>query len=304
MGTPGFAVPTLEALVAAGHTVPAVYTQPDRPKGRGQSLAMPPVKESALRLGLTVQQPEKIRETGVYEELAAIGADAMVVVGYGQIIPQRIIDLPRLGIINVHASLLPRYRGAAPIQWAVANGESVTGVTTMRIDAGLDTGDILLMEQTGIGPDETSVELSTRLARLGADLCVRTLAGLAAGTVTPQPQRHAEATLARILEKSDGVIDWKLPAAAIHNRVRGFQPWPGGVTILRGQPLGISRTRLVEDALPHEPGTVSVHGKRLLVSCGNGTTLELIDVQPAGKKRISAADFLNGARLQAGERLG
>lgn len=303
LGTPEFAVPTLEALVAAGHQVTAVYTQPDRPKGRGQALAMPPVKECALRLGLPVKQPEKVREAGVYEDLGAERADAMVVVGYGQIIPQRIIDLPRWGIINVHASLLPKYRGAAPIQWAVANGERVTGVTTMQIDAGLDTGDILLMDETAIGPDETSVELGARLAQMGAALCVRTLAGLADGTVQRRPQSHTEATLARILEKPDGVVDWTLPASTIHNRVRGFQPWPGGTALFRGQPLGIVRTRPA-DGLNGAAGLIAAQAKRLFVACGAGTALELLEVQPAGKKRISAADFLNGARLQEGERLG
>jgi len=302
MGTPEFAVPTLEALVEAGHEVAAVYTQPDRPKGRGQALAMPPVKECALRLGLPVHQPEKIRQAGVFEELKACGAGAMVVVGYGQIIPQTIIDLPRYGILNVHASLLPAYRGAAPIQWALANGESVTGVTTMRIDAGLDTGDILLKAETPIDPEETAVELGARLATLGARLCVDTLAGLERGTVTPVKQDHARATIARILEKRDGVIDWTQPARVIHQRLRGFQPWPGGTTIFRGQALTIAKATPAGETKA-EPGVLYSHHRRLFAACGAGTALELIEVQPAGKKRISAADFLNGARLQEGERL-
>lgn len=300
MGTPEFAVPTLDALHTAGHTITAVYTQPDRPKGRGQSLAMPPVKEAALRLGLTVRQPERIKN--VYDELQAEHADAMVVVGYGQIIPQRIIDLPRYGIINVHASLLPKYRGAAPIQWAIASGETTTGVTTMQIDAGLDTGDILLMDSTAIAPDENAVELGARLAQMGARLCVRTLAGIE--SIEPRKQNHADATIARILEKADGIIDWTQPAATIHNRIRGFQPWPGGATTFRRQPLVIAKTRTTEFTNAAAPGTLLVKDKKLHAVCGHGTTIELLDLQPAGKKRISAADFLNGARLQEGERLG
>ena len=299
MGTPEFAVPTLQALHGAGHETVAVYTQPDRPKGRGQALAASPVKQAALALGLTVLQPEKIRDA--YFELAAAGAEAMVVVGYGQIIPQRIIDLPRHGIINVHASLLPKYRGAAPIQWAMANGERVTGVTTMQIDAGLDTGDILLMDETEIGVDETAVELGIRLSRQGALLAVRTLAEI--GAIRPRSQDHAEATIARILEKPDGVIDWSLSAVAIHNRVRGFQPWPGGVARFRDQPLTLHRTRLAESGTSEATGALSVTNKRLYVACGQRTAIEILELQPAGKKRISASDFVNGARLQVGERL-
>jgi methionyl-tRNA formyltransferase len=212
LGTPSFAVPTLEAVVAAGHRVLAVYTQPDRPKGRGGQVATSPVKETALRLSLPVYQPERVRRPEIVEQLRAMHAEVMVIVGYGQIIPQSIIDIPPVGIIIVQASLLPKYRGAAPIQWAIANGESRTGVTTMRIDAGLDTGDMLLKWETGIGPAENAVELSRRLARAGADLLVETLAGLTAGTIVPQKQDHSQASLAPILKKEDGSIDWKWPA--------------------------------------------------------------------------------------------
>src|SRR5579884_3789132 len=231
MGTPSFAVPTLERVVQAGHEVLAVYTQPDRPKGRGGKPAASPVKQAAIGLGLEVRQPERIRRPEVVAELAAMNTDAMVVVGYGQIIPQAIIDLPRQGIINVHASLLPKYRGAAPIQWAVANGESVTGVTTMRIDAGLDTGDMLLRWETPIGADEDALQLSARLAEAGAGLLDDTLDT----DPVPQPQNSAEATYAPILKKEDGLIDWLLPARATFNRCRGFLPWPGTWTHLRGQ---------------------------------------------------------------------
>jgi methionyl-tRNA formyltransferase len=220
MGTPAFAVPTLEQTVAAGHQVVAVFTQPDRPKGRGQKDSMPPVKQAALRLALPVYQPERVRRPEVVEQLRELAPDAMVVVGYGQIIPKAILDIPPHGIINVHASLLPKYRGAAPIQWAIARGETRTGVTTMRINEGLDTGDMLLKWETEIGPDENAVELGARLAEAGADLLVRTLAELAA--IQPQPQDDAQATYAPILKKEDGKIDWRLPAREILNRIRGF----------------------------------------------------------------------------------
>ncbi len=220
MGTPAFAVPTLERIVEAGHEVVAVFTQPDRPKGRGQKDAMPPVKEAALRLGLPVYQPERVRRPEVVEQLRTLAPEAMVVVGYGQIIPQAILDIPPKGIINVHASLLPKYRGAAPIQWAIARGETRTGVTTMKIDAGLDTGDMLLKWETEIGPEETAVELGERLAAAGADLLARTLAEL--GSVVPQKQDEAQATYAPILKKEDGEIDWAMSAqrdSEPHSRV-------------------------------------------------------------------------------------
>ncbi|MDP9115116.1 MAG: methionyl-tRNA formyltransferase, partial [Acidobacteriota bacterium] len=237
MGTPSFAVPTLEHAIAAGHEVVAVFTQPDRPKGRGQKDALPPVKEAALRLGLPVHQPERVRRPEVVEQLRAVAPEAMVVVGYGQIIPKAILDIPPQGIINVHASLLPKYRGAAPIQWAIARGETRTGVTTMRINEGLDTGDMLLRWETAIGPEENAVELGRRLAIAGAELLVRTLAGLA--TIKPEPQDDSAATYAPILKKEDGKIDWQLSAREILNRIRGFEPWPGGYGFLRGQRLQI-----------------------------------------------------------------
>lgn len=303
LGTPDFAVPTLEALHQAGHQIAAVYTQPDRPKGRGQEIAAPPVKEAAFRLHLPVHQPEKIRTC--VDELAALAADIMVVVGYGQIIPQNIIDLPRFGIVNVHASLLPHYRGAAPIQWAIANGETRTGVTTMQIDAGLDTGAMLLKAETAIDPSETAPELSARLAPLGAELCVETLRQLEAGTLAATPQDPEHATLAPILTKNDGRIDWTWPAAKIHNRVRGLQPWPGCFSRFRGQPINIWRTALgVADAPTGlEPGELFAHRRRLFVGAGGNATLELLEVQPPGKKRMHPNDFANGVRLEPNELL-
>jgi methionyl-tRNA formyltransferase len=245
LGTPAFAVPTLEKILEAGHTVLTVISQPDRPKGRSQALAASPVKEAALRHGLPVFQPERIKRPEVVAQLAEAAAEAMVVVGYGQIISQSIIDLPRYGILNVHASLLPKYRGAAPIQWAIANGETITGVTTMRIDAGLDTGDMLLRAETTIGPDENAIELGDRLAVMGADLLVETLARIEC--IVPQKQDVSQATYAPILKKEDGWIDWRLPALAIHNRVRGLLPWPGAYTRFRGQTLHIWKSK-VKDA--------------------------------------------------------
>lgn len=304
LGTPGFAVPTLERLAADGHEVVAVFTQPDRPKGRDQTPAPPPVKEAALRMGIPVFQPERIRRPEVVEQLAAMKAEVMVVVGYGQIIPQSIIDLPPHGIINVHASLLPRYRGAAPIQWAIANGESVTGVTTMRIDAGLDTGDILLMRETSIGADETAPELASRLALIGADLLSETLRGLEAGAITPRPQDHSLATYAPILKKEDGVIDWNRPANEIFNRCRGFLPWPGIYTYFRGQLLHIWKARPAEETAVGAPGTLHPSKRRLLAACGGETALELVELQIEGRKRMSAADFLNGYRVAENETLG
>ncbi|HTS28296.1 MAG TPA: methionyl-tRNA formyltransferase [Bryobacteraceae bacterium] len=344
LGTPAFAVPTLERVVEAGHQVLAVVSQPDRPRGRGQQAAAPPVKEAALRLGLPVFQPERVRRPEAVEYLRGLAADAMVVVGYGQIIPQSVIDLAPLGIINVHGSLLPKYRGAGPIQWAILNGETRTGVTTMRIDAGLDTGDMLLKAETEIGPDETAVELGRRLSLMGADVLVETLAGLAAGSIVPEKQDSAQATYAPLLKKEDGRIDWSQPAAAIHNRVRGLQPWPGAHTTFRGQQLQIWKSRGLKSRgwglgppapdqesapgpgsrffAPHSTSPVahqqnpnpqpptpnplpgSVIKVRPLVIACGEGALELLEVQLEGRKRISGDAFANGQRVAENERLG
>ena len=302
LGTPRFAVPTLERIVAAGYEVPLVVTQPDRPKGRGNALAPPAVKETALRLGLEVFQPERIRRPEAQARLAGLKPDAMVVVGYGQIIPQSVIDIPPHGIINVHASLLPKYRGAAPIQWAIVNGETRTGVTTMGIDAGLDTGDMLLKAETEIGPEESAVELSVRLAGMGADLLIETLRGLAGGTIAPQKQDAGQATYAPILKKEDGRIDWRRTAAEIHHRVRGLLPWPGAYTNFRGQVLHVWRSRVAPgDAAP--PGRL-ISGRKLIVACGAGTALELLEVQLEGRKKMSGEAFANGQRLTENDVVG
>jgi methionyl-tRNA formyltransferase len=302
LGTPEFAVPSLRAL-AARHEVAAVYTQPDRPKGRGNQLAEPPVKTAAKELGLAVLQPERIRRAENLEPLGAWAAEMMVVVGYGQIIPQNIIDLARYGILNVHASLLPKYRGAAPIQWAIANGETETGVTIMQIDAGLDTGDMLLKQRLAIGESETAAELSVRLAPLGAELLLEAIAQIVAGTVRREQQRDEEATLAPILKKEDGLVEWRCTAGEIYNRWRGFNPWPGAYTSFRGQQMSIGSARLAERRA-EGPGRVWDEKRRLFAGCGEGTALELLEVQLAGKKRMSAEAFLNGYPLAENEMLG
>jgi len=302
LGTPEFAVPSLRAL-AARHEVAAVYTQPDRPKGRGNRLAEPPVKIAAKELGLSVLQPERIRRAENLEPLRAWAAEMMVVVGYGQIIPQNIIDLARYGILNVHASLLPKYRGAAPVQWAIANGETETGVTIMQIDAGLDTGDMLLKERLAIGESETAAELSVRLAPLGAELLLEAIGRIEAGTAKREKQRAEGATLAPILKKEDGLVDWRCTAGEIYNRWRGFNPWPGAYTVFRRQQMSIIRARLAERRV-EEPGRVWAENRRTFASCGGGTALELLEVQLAGKKRMSAEAFLNGYPLAENEMLG
>ncbi|HEY1337588.1 MAG TPA: methionyl-tRNA formyltransferase, partial [Bryobacteraceae bacterium] len=261
-----------------------------------------PVKEAALRLDLPVFQPERIRRPEAVEGVAAAQPEIMVVVGYGQIIPQQVIDLAPRGIINVHASLLPKYRGAGPIQWAILNGETRTGVTTMQIDAGLDTGGMLLKREAEIGPDETAVELGNRLAAMGADLLVETLAGLAAGKIVPEKQDPAQASYAPLLKKEDGLIDWRRSAREIHNQVRGLQPWPGAYTTFRGQTLQIWKSRLASVGGSGSPGKVLAL-RPPAVACGEGA-LELVEVQLAGRKRISGSDFANGLRLTDNDLLG
>jgi len=307
LGTPEFAVNTLEALISAGHEVMEVVTQPDRPQGRRQELIPSPVKAAALRHGIPVWQPERVRRAESVEHLRLLAPDVMVVVGYGQIIPQSVIDIAPLGIINVHASLLPELRGAAPIQWSVARGFLRTGVTTMQIDAGLDTGGVLLERDTEIGPDETAPELSRRLAVMGAELLLETLAGLAAGTLAATPQNGARATLAPILKKEDGRVDWNLSAQAIHNLIRGLQPWPGAWTSFRGQSLHLWRSRLA----PHRsvsgrhlaPGALLCEGGVFAIG-GDDAALELLEVQLEGRKRMTADVFANGHRLTQNDLLG
>ena len=302
-GTPNFAVPALEKLVDAGFRVHLVVTQPDRPQGRGLELVPSPVKASALKLNIPIAQPDRIKSNDEFRaQLAAIKPDAIIVVGYGRIIPQWMLDLPPLGNINLHASLRPKYRGAAPIQWAIANGETVTGVTTMRIDAGLDTGDILEQEKLAIAPDDTAETLAPRLASIGSDLTVETLHRLQAGTAQPRPQENSQASLAPILKKEDGLVDFSRTAAEIYNRIRGFQPWPGAYTRFRGKTLQIVKARPATVATP--PSELQVLSDRLLVGCAPNTSLELLEIQLEGKKRASAQDFIHGYRPHPGEKLG
>ncbi len=297
-GTPRFAVPALRALVESGFHVRLVVSQPDRAAGRGLVTVPTPVKEFAVEHGLPATQPEKIKNNAEFRaRLELLRPEAIVVVAYGRIIPQWMLDLPPLGNINVHASLLPKYRGAAPIQWAIASGETVTGVTTMRLDAGLDTGDMLLKAEIGILPEDTSETLAPRLSELGGSLLIDALRGLQAGTITPTPQNHQEATLAPILTKEDGRIDWNRTATETANRLRGFTPWPGAFTSFRGKTLSISKAAPAAAGMePLAPGQMHAQGDHLYVGCGQSTVLEVFELQPEGKKRMSARDFVNGYR--------
>lgn len=304
-GTPLFAVPTLETLAVAGFQVSQVVTRPDRASGRGLELSQSPVKRAALALGLGVLQPETIRNNHEFRaQLEAIAPEAIIVVGYGRIIPQWMIDLPRLGNLNLHASLLPRYRGAAPIQWAIANGETVTGVTTMRIDAGLDTGDILLQAEEHIRPEDTALTLGPRLARSGAELMVRTLAGLANRTLEARPQDHSQATLAPVLSKDDGRIDFSRTARECSDRLRGFQPWPGAFTTFRGKTLQLHSAEPAPEFALVKAGHFVVESGRLLLGCALGTALLVLELQVEGKRRMNATDFINGYRPQCDEPVG
>ncbi|HEX8837478.1 MAG TPA: methionyl-tRNA formyltransferase [Candidatus Acidoferrum sp.] len=318
-GTPSFAVPTLQhLLVRSEFNVLGVISQPDRPRGRGHQLSVSPVKEVALTAHLPVHQPEKIRAPEVQQLLERLAPDVIVIIAYGQIIPGRLLAIPKHGWINLHASLLPKYRGAAPIHWAIANGETRTGLTTMRIDAGMDTGDILLHREIEIGPHDTSPELARRMSEAGAPLVEETLLGLEAGTIVPKPQNHAEATIAPVLKKEDGRIDWNSSAQEIHNRMRGFAPWPGAYTTFRGQTCHVwAEPEPKEAASPAEalanpsfavlrfvPGTLFGGKRDWFVSCGKATVLRLQSVKLEGRKQVSASEFANGARLKSAERFG
>jgi len=301
LGTPDFAVPSLEHMIAAGHGVVTVVTQPDRPKGRKQELIPSPVKAAALRHGIPVFQPERIRRPEAIEYLRALQPEIMIVVGYGQIIPRVVIDIAPRGIINVHASLLPELRGAAPIQWAIARGGKTTGVTTMQIDEGLDTGGILMQSETAIDPNETAVELSPRLAVDGAQLLVRTLAVVERGSLPAAPQDSSRATWAPILKKDDGRINWTRSAHEIHNHIRGLQPWPGAFTCFRGQTLHLWRSQLSGRRSDLLPGAL-INDSGVFVTGGDGAALEILEVQLEGRKRMPAAVFANGQRLTNEER--
>ncbi len=312
-GTPQFAIPTLKHLLKQPdfHVV-GVITQPDRPRGRGQQVSFSPVKETAVAANVTVHQPERIRTPEAQDLLQRLAPDVIVIIAYGQIIPARLLPIPKLGWINLHASLLPKYRGAAPINWAIVNGETKTGVTSMRIDAGMDTGEILLQEEMEIGPAETAPALAARMSELGAPFMVKTLRGLAAGALVPRPQPNEQASTAPMLKREDGRIDWSRSAHEIFNRMRGFAPWPGAYTTFRGQTCQLfgepASSDLGEPDAPQGnamiPGTLWIQRGVVAVHCGHATRLHLRNVKLEGRKQVSAAEFVNGAHLHSGEHLG
>lgn len=296
MGTPAFAVPSLDALARAGHELLCVVAQPDRPAGRGQTLRAPATKEWALARGIAVLQPEKVRDGKLCAELAAMTPEAIVVAAYGRILGKDLLTLAPHGALNVHGSLLPRYRGAAPIQWAVANGDAETGVTLMQMDEGLDTGDVLLQRALPISPTDTAETLSPRLAALGGEALVEALSLLAAGQLTPVRQDASEVTLAPILTKEDGKVDWSRPARAIAARLRGFTPWPGAWTTLDGRTVKLLEVEVADGAGGAPGAAVKLAGRGLAVACGEGTTLLVKRLQPEGKGAQDALSFLNGLR--------
>ena len=303
-GTPAFAVPTFHALLTAGHSIELALCQPDRPSGRGLTLTAPPVRRAELDAGIDVLQPEKIRNNPeLQSRLESMQPDAIVVVAYGRIIPQWMLDLPRYGNLNLHGSLLPKYRGAAPIQWAVANGETVTGLTTMRLNEGMDTGDILMRREVAITQTDTAEDLFSRLAEIGAPLMVETLAGLEAGTITPQKQDDAVASLAPILTRDDGRVDTARTAKSIYDRWRGFQPWPGAWTTVRGRKLTLHRLAIGASERAGEPGVFRIAGERLSFAAADGGVLEVLELQMEGKRRMPAADLLRGHGVVDGDRL-
>ncbi len=302
-GTPSFAVPIFEALREVSNVV-AVVCQPDKPVGRGLSVQAPPVKVAAMAAGIPVVQPTKLRNGEFAAWLREQSADVAVVAAYGRILPDDVLAAPRLGCVNAHASLLPRYRGAAPIQWAIVRGETQSGVCLMQMDAGLDTGDVLSVHSTQIGAEETAGELMTRLSLLAADALRADWSAFLAGNLKRMPQDHSLATLAPLLKKEDGLIDWRKTNREIHDLVRGVSPWPGAATVLRGKPLKVHKVSRVEIAASHAPGEVFFADRsRVLVATGEGA-IELIDVQPEGKRIQRATDLVNGRALAVGDRLG
>ena len=309
MGTPAFAVPSLAALDNSDHEVVGVVTQPDRPKGRGLAVVPCPVKELALAKGLPVSQPEKIKSPEFLRQLSDWKPDVIAVTAFGRFLPQAILDLPPMGCVNVHGSLLPAYRGAAPIQWALIHGDAETGITTMLMDEGMDTGAVLLQQPVPIEPEDTALELGTRLAQVGGALLVETLTRLAEQSLVPRAQDHSRATVAPLLKKEDGVIDWTQPATEIANRIRGLSPWPGSYTFHHDHRLIIRKGRVNAQSDPggsdgQQPGTILAVGpKSFWVQTGAGR-IEVLEVQPANKKRMSVEQFLQGYALRAQETLG
>ena len=304
MGTPDFSVGTLKALIEAGHEVVLAVTQPDKPKGRGKAMQFPPVKEAAVELGIEVYQPRRVREPECVEYLRKYNADIIVVVAFGQILPKEILEMPKYGCVNVHASLLPKYRGAAPIQWAVINGDKVSGVTTMRMDEGLDTGDMIMKEEVVLDEKETGGSLFDRLSEVGADLCVRTLTAIENGTATYTKQDHEAATITTLIKKLFGIIDWTKAAKEIECLIRGLNPWPSAYTYLHGKTLKIWAASVKDETSEHAPGELAVVTKHEVgVQTGDGI-LMLEEVQLEGKKRMTADAFLRGNALSDGMKLG
>ena len=304
MGSSPFALPCLHQLFEKGYEIVGVITQPDKPSGRGQALQAPPVKKRAHELHLPVYQPKSLKADETQALVNALSPDMIIVVAYGKILPPWLLQFPRFGCIHLHGSILPKYRGAAPVHWAIANGENKTGVCTMLLDEGLDTGPVFLCEEMPIGPDAAAPEVYDRLARMGAPLIVKTVQGIVDGTLKPTPQDNSQATLAPMLKKEDGFLNWSRPAREIHNRVRAFNPWPGTVAKFRGQLCKILRTTIGGDRPPvqSEPGSTIMSKGHLSVMCADGAVLEILSIQPENRKAVSGADFANGARIQAGEK--
>lgn len=302
MGTPDFSVGTLEALIEAGHEVVLAVTQPDKPKGRGKTMQFPPVKEAALAHGIEVYQPRRVREPECIEVLRKYNADVFVVVAFGQILTKEILNMPRFGCINVHASLLPKYRGAAPIQWAVIDGEKVSGVTTMRMDEGIDTGDMIMKEEVILDEKETGGSLFERLSAVGAGLCVKTLAAIENGTAVYTPQDHTQATKVGMINKKFGLIDWNRPAFELENLIRGLNPWPSAYTKINGKTLKIWDADVCEENTDAEPGTIIKVTKDAIHVQTKEGILVLNEIQLEGKKRMSCDAFLRGYRIEAGQK--
>lgn len=302
MGTPEFAVPCLEALVQGGYDVTGVVTQPDKPQGRKMKLTPPPVKEKALEYGIPVFQPQKMKEAGVLQQLSAWEPEVIIVVAYGKILPKEILELPKFGCINIHASLLPKYRGAGPIQWSVLNGEKETGVTSMYMEEGLDTGDMILKAATPIGENETASQLQIRLSKLGAQVLLDTLKLVEQGNVPREKQDDSLSCYAPMLDKSLSPLDFTKPGREIHHQICGLADWPCATAKLEGSTLKILRSEWVEQA-PGQPGEITVQGKKLLVACGDGSGVHLCMVQPQGKKPMTDAAFLNGHPIAPGTKL-
>jgi len=303
LGTSTFAIPTLVRLFETGYKITGVVTQADKPSGRGQAIHASPIKQKALELHLPVYEPKSLKDDAARSLFQALEPEMMVVVAYGKILPPWLLEFSRYGCINLHGSLLPKYRGAAPVHWAIANGETKSGVCTMHLDKGMDTGPVFLCEETPIDPDETVQQVYDRLAGIGADLMARTLPGIINGTLQPRPQDDSRATLAPILKKEHGFIDWKMRAGEIHNRVRAFNPWPGTVTKFRNTTCKILKTHPGDQQMAaRDPGLIVISGRSLSVLCGDSSMLEILSIQPENRKAVSGADFANGARIQPDEK--